>query len=371
MRINEDTHLEATVSTNSLQEYQNNVQYEMAKFRVMFVEREYQHPMLLPLRVSAVRERIDVLDVQCEKDISEGEELIVKLLSMIEELERQNFLESAARSYGAIGHFYWNIGCRGDNGSTEKLKKAKLYTEKTCELFERIGHQGIELITAQNNLAAVEGRLFGMHLPVHGLDYHRAYYNDKISRRGEDEVYAINEGVEFAMRLDEAKHGVESERLLTKLIATSRRAHGPLHNCTQRAESALKRVQERLVYIKSKEGWKEGWYQALRYENDGERCVVQGPLPEDDDGQPKIFHEGETFSVPTKHISPLVGTPVVCHGLRARRTSHLNGKIGDLRSYVYKSQHSKCVVHFEEEGLEPTTINVANTRILFELPNNE
>ena len=54
------------------------------------------------------------------------------------------------------------------------------------------------------------------------------------------------------------------------------------------------------------------------------------------------------------------------HGLRLRSTSHLNGKIGDIRAL--SKDDSICEVHFEEEGLEPTKVKLENVRILFDLP---
>jgi hypothetical protein len=91
---------------------------------------------------------------------------------------------------------------------------------------------------------------------------------------------------------------------------------------------------------------------------------VQGPLPADDES--RNVDEEETLTVASKVIVPLVGTPVICHGLRSRSSSHLNGKIGGLRSY--SEDRNRCFIHFEEEGLEPAEINVGSVRILFELP---
>lgn len=46
--------------------------------------------------------------------------------------------------------------------------------------------------------------------------------------------------------------------------------------------------------------------------------------------------------------------------------SHLNGKIGDIRSWDEASECFK--VHFEDEGLEPCPVKDKFLRILFELP---
>ena len=59
-----------------------------------------------------------------------------------------------------------------------------------------------------------------------------------------------------------------------------------------------------------------------------------------------------------------LGTPVICDGLKA--STHLNGKIGDIRSYDEDIEGFK--IYFEEEGLEPWPLKAKFLRILFELP---
>jgi hypothetical protein len=50
-------------------------------------------------------------------------------------------------------------------------------------------------------------------------------------------------------------------------------------------------------------------FQALRYKNDGEICVVQGPI--------------EKFTIPS------IGFGVICYGLVS--ASYLNGELGEKR----------------------------------------
>ena len=55
---------------------------------------------------------------------------------------------------------------------------------------------------------------------------------------------------------------------------------------------------------------------------------------------------------------------MVCDGMK--KATHLNGKIGDIRSY---DEDNECYkVYFEEEGIEPWPVRVKFLRILFELP---
>lgn len=355
----------------------------MQKYRLSFIESDYQNSrdadersglrkmLALPLTVNAMVGRINVLDVHDEKDRSEGDTLVAKLLPMVEEYTAEFctqapiLLHDVAVAYGSIGNFLFVVGANTD--SRERLEKAKLYAEKTCELFEQMGKE-ISLMSAKRNLAVVEAYLSdsGENVPDHDLDFYRVYYNDKIHKRGEDDALTIKAGVELAEKLHNSHHGIEAERLLTKLVETSSRVHGISHECTQRVVSILTGVQVRGVLIEFKDERKKGWYQALGYEDDGERCIVQGPMSEDSPYGPRNLEEEQKFSVPSKQILAATGTPVICHGLRCRSNSHLNGKIGDV-SY-YDAKHSKCVIDFEEEGLEPALVNVTNFRILFDLP---
>lgn len=361
----------------------------MKKYLLSFVESDYQSPnfrdadersgmrklLALPLTVNAMVGRIDVLDVQNDKDRSEGDKLVAKLLPMVEEFATEfctqipPLLHNVATAYGAIGNFHFLVGSSID--SRERLEKAKFYAEKTCQLFEQMGNENC-LMTAKRNLEIVEAWLSGENVPEHDLDSYWSYYNDRLHRRGEDNVLTIKAGVDLAEKLHHSHHGIVAERLLTKLVETSSRVHGSSHECTQRAVSILTAVQVRGVVInniltKSKDERKKGWYQALGYEDDGERCIVQGPM---NPYGPRNLEEEQKFSVPSKHILAATGTPVICHGLRGRSSSHLNGKIGEVKAYSNKSL-SKCMIHFEAEGLEPAEINAANVRILFDLPTKE
>ncbi len=240
-------------------------------------------------------------------------------------------------------------------------------------MFERMGDE-VYLRTAKRNLALVEAYLSDCgedYAPSLDLDYYRACYNDKIIRRGKEDVRTIKDGVDLAVKLWESNHGIKAERLLTELASISSRVHGSSHECTERAVSALKRVQVRLVTLKFKDGSSDTPMQAVKYyeDDDGEWCILWGPLLEPDDNGNEM-REPVFINVPSECIVAAEGTPVICHGLGCRNNSHLNGKIGDVKYYDQKS-HSKCVIDFEEEGLEPALVNAANVRILFDLPTQE
>ena len=118
---------------------------------------------------------------------------------------------------------------------------------------------------------------------------------------------------------------IEAERLLRKLLDKSRLTHGPDHGSTKKVCEALQSTtMRRQVVVVFPEI--SGLFQALRYANDGEECVVQGPI-----GNPRKIEEEEEYVMDSVDIIPSVGTPVVCHSLQ--KAAHLNGKIGEVRNF--------------------------------------
>ena len=90
---------------------------------------------------------------------------------------------------------------------------------------------------------------------------------------------------------------------------------------------------------------------------------MQGPIAE-----PRCFQDEELYTVCVDDIIIKSGTPVICHGLEGT-LAHLNGKIGDVRSY--EEERDRYEVGFEDKNLQPRLVKQSNIRILFELPNIE
>lgn len=171
----------------------------------------------------------------------------------------------------------------------------------------------------------------------------------------------IQHGLNYALMLCNLKRVIEAERLLNKLAADSRRIHGPEHNCTRLANERLLQRQTRYVYILPDCG-EEQVFQALRYEDEGEMCVVKGPL-----SRPSNEEEERIFHVESNIISPHTGTPVICHGLVS--ASHLNGQLGDVRGGRYNALGMlRLEVHFEKLSLKSALVKPENVRVAFELP---
>jgi len=91
---------------------------------------------------------------------------------------------------------------------------------------------------------------------------------------------------------------------------------------------------------------------------------LQGPIT---DKLSRNVQEERLLTVAVKDIRFFAdGTPVICHGLKDAM-SHLNGKIGDTRSWVEKDNSYE--IQFEDKSLaEPCFVKHENVRILFELP---
>ena len=169
----------------------------------------------------------------------------------------------------------------------------------------------------------------------------------------------LQSGSTYATELFQAHRGIEAERLIVKLAASSHRVHGPGHNCTIRLDEKVKECKSRYVIVMPD----DKPFQALRYENGGEMCVVTGPIkqPRQEEDE-RIFHVANNLVIPLK-------CPVICHGLVSE--SHLNGELGEVRAYHKNRTGFRLEVHFEKTNLKPASVKPENLRISFELPNEE
>jgi tetratricopeptide (TPR) repeat protein len=351
------------VCPNCKQNYQGDVEYAMAKAQVEFIEREYKNDLVLYLD-ALVDTLYSLLDFKDEQNRQDGEEICSKMLSIIEKVDKSPTLQydelthSMAIAHNSMGEF------RSEFGSKENLEKAKKHFERSIDLYEVIGDE-LGMMTMERIISIVEAELRGNREneldTTQEMNYFRKSYDDCIERHGENGISTIHEGIQLARALHEADHTIEAERFLTKLLANSRRVHGIEHNITEKTLAALKEVKMRQVFLTTE----QDFFQALRYENDGRKIVVQGPLPELLDE--RNVDEEKILIVSSKDVTPAEGTPVVCYGLQlCGMMSHLNEKIGDIRAV--DEDNIICKIHFEKEGLKPTEVRLENVRILFDLP---
>jgi hypothetical protein len=335
---------------NCKQQYQNNVIYKLTKAAVDFTEREYKDISCGYLHLHTLSNRLTVID-PIKADKAEGEENCTKILSIIEEMKSNDYLSqnwkeltyiyTEAAAYGAVGSFYM----RAD--TEESLKKAKRYLEKGRDIFREMGDE-MPMLIAEKKIASIESKISGEEkLCVDTLRKIHAYLQRTI---GENDPQTIGAGADVAEALCLSYHSIEAERMLSKLVETSRRVHGMGHEITKRTMAYLQRMKERIVITQDGQP-----FIALRYENNGDVCIVKDPTT-DDENEIKISASG---------MIAYFGTPVSCIDLQEQLT-HLNGKIGDVRKVDLEV--GTCQVHFEEAGLEHAEIKFKNLRIVFALP---
>ena len=248
-------------------------------------------------------------------------------------------------------------------GTKAGARTAVGHFEKIRDNYDEVGDTKCVAL-AESNLIMAKATYEGVSAKGNKekvLENQQKVYNLCVDRLGLEGSIEI--GVNLAVTLKGAYRGIEAERLLTKLVAISKRVHGPDHNTTKRAESELLDCKTRYVGIKY--GDEINVFQALRYEEDGDKCVAQGPIME----PVRDTQAEQMFTVAASDLMFVFGTPVVCHG--SKELSHLNGKIGDLRSWQEET-NGRYMIHFEDEDREPSGGRMAeerNIRILFDLPN--
>lgn len=338
---------------NCKQQYQNDVIYELTKAAVNFTERQYKDVSCGYLHLHTLSNRLTVIDPKTKMaDKAEGEENCTKILSIIEEMKSNHYLSqnwkelsyiyTEAAGYGAVGSFYMRVD------TEESLKKAKQYLEKGRDIFREMGDE-MPMLIAEKKIASIESKISGEEiLCVNTLQKIHVYLKRTI---GETDPQTIGAGADVAEALCLSYHSIEAERMLRKLVETSRRVHGMEHEITKRTMAYLQRMKERIVITHDGQP-----FIALRYEeNDGDSYIVVKDPTIDDEKEMQISASG---------IIAYLGTPVCCKGLQDQ-LKHLNGKIGDVRSVDLEG---KCQVHFEEAGLEHAEIKANNLRIVFDLP---
>ena len=347
---------------NCHQKYQNDLADSLADECLSFAEEKYPDDQEIQLEALNLqmncRMRAGANHLQ-PKQKEEAKEIANKILSTIERMGIENvslpnyILQIEVIACNQLGRIA--LAERTKEGA----KAAMGYFEKMLDICKAIDFAS-GILAAEANLAATKSRLGGEN-KVHEeeqLKYRRAFYDNFVKECGQEAINTIKAGIGLANDLNEASHSIEAERLLTKLSVICKRVHGPHHDVTRRAESGLQRFK--VWYVKTKHLNERKRFQALRYENDGKKCILQGPI-----AQPRNVKEEKSFAVATKNITYCYGTPVVCRGLE-NPFSHLNGKIGDVRSW---DDETDCYeVQFEDKNVEPCSVHHKNIRILFKLP---
>jgi hypothetical protein len=97
-------------------------------------------------------------------------------------------------------------------------------------------------------------------------------YENNLNKNGKDSISTLYSGLGYVRILRREACVIEALRLVTKLADISRRVLGPEYKMTKEADELLSNYEVREVILLPD----VKHFQALRYENDGEICVVQG-----------------------------------------------------------------------------------------------
>lgn len=247
-------------------------------------------------------------------------------------------------------------------GTKNSAQQAVPYLEKAKSLYKLIGARQLfdkiegDITYGKSIYGKVEKRCVQSELKIL-----RDAYDSSIKRKYSD-AHSIHPGIELAGRLSEANHGIEAERLATKVHSTCHRVHGPDHAFTKDAEVCLQSCKTRCISALIQN--KPAVFQALQYTDGGEKCLIQGPRITD----PRNLDNEKKYKMDSSKINLAYGTPVVCFGLKDNK---LNGEIGDLRPPKNISSVG-AELHFEDESLGSVCLSpedmMNNIRILFYLP---
>eukprot|EP00985_Skeletonema_marinoi_P019990 scaffold11655_cov133-Skeletonema_marinoi.AAC.5 len=253
--------------------------------------------------IGALQQRILALDGKKEADRVEGEEICAKMLTLIDNMKKNGDPQldafNLASVYHVIARFNYQLG------TNPCLERAKHYFEKARDIIVTLGDRDIAM-AMEGDIAQVQERLSGNNLPTKKesvLSVQRARYNHMLqATTDQNDVRTMQVGVHLVTVLFEAYHTLEALRLLEKLVGTSRRVHGSDHRVTADTALLLKQYQVRHASIGNGLN-----YQALRYENDGKSCVIQGPVPRNifeprnvDDEKTSLF-QPQTFTSRLDH----------------------------------------------------------------------
>jgi hypothetical protein len=384
---------------NCNQPFQNQVALELSSAFVSFAEEAYGYPgngmcdifkvlkglrskivsLLIVVHSNSPREDKGILKVECEM-------LIKKLLSMVDQTKKDlkmsswlhmpptsfeyQYYKVLCGDFEADGYRYLGVMTSLDQTKASDKRSITYYqkAKAICNLFgiedilgleDRAKLIDIAIATLKDRLAESDG--YGVKVAVNAstlLKGVRYNYENNLKICGSTAEVTLHSGLWYVTKLVQAHRGIEAERLIVKLAAISQRVHGPGHNCTISLDEKVKECKSRYVIVMPD----HEPFQALRYENDGEICVVTGPVkqPTQEEDEGRIFHVASDLIVPN------VGCPVICHGLTS--ASHLNGKLGEGRAFHNDRNGIRLAVHFETKSLKPSLVKPENLRIAFELP---
>jgi hypothetical protein len=380
---------------NCHQQFQNQVALDLSSAFISFAEEAYgfsgngmwdkvkvmsglRHKMKILIQVvcsNFPREDVETLKVEFEM-------LIKKLLSMVDQTKKDlnmsgwlhmpptsleyQYYKLLCGDYEAF--VYTSLGALASFDQTEASYKRSIKNYQKAKAFYNLLGLEDKARSIESSIAMVKDCLArcdgdDVNVAVNAsalLKGVRYNYEFALKTHGLTSEATLESGLWYVTELVQAHSGIEAERLIVKLAATSQRVHGPEHNFSISLDEKVKECKSRYVIVLPD----DKPFQVLQYENDGEICVVTGPIK-----QPRQEDDERIFHVASDLLLPILGCPVICHGLTS--ASHLNGKLGEGRAIHNSRNGIRLAVHFEYKSLKPSLVKPENLQIAFDLPNEE
>jgi len=358
---------------NCEQKYQHDLALDLSNSLVAFVEKMYpvfNTPMAYLAMIAALQTKIEALFMDSFHRIDfrlEGIKTANRSLALIKEMKTNASLVDELGSFEQIivdreGMAYSQLGSFYTLDRTEASKqKAIYYCQMSHDTYKSNGT--LSLQAAKTMETTIKMLKYGRSEEAcvqQGVAPMRELYKKRVRESGMDSTDAIFAATTLARALHLSFHGIEAERLLTKYLPISRRVHGEEHSITKEIEQVLSKGTARLVVLEC-----GGRFQALRYEDGGDKCVLYGPLQECNYIIP--LDGATSYTVDSSSLLIMNATPVVCQGLV--KGAHLNGKLADIRSYDKNKE--RYTIYFEDTKLKPVAVKKENVRIVFDLPDAE
>ncbi|KAL7528114.1 hypothetical protein ACHAWF_002443 [Thalassiosira exigua] len=258
------------------------------------------------------------------------------------------------------GHAYITLGQYYiEENIAEGYQAARTHFEKARDTCENIKHDEIRVHLvdkAKIEIEKLELKFIGGNVtPDEKIRAAKAEYDFWATGAGKEKLGTLQKGAYLVFSLHTGARVIEAQRLSMELLAICKQVHGPFHEITINLTSCLEICKKRFVKIPSMDtGDKVDWYQALRFEEDGEMCVVQGPLA--------TARNMKTHKVGFNEIILTPGTPVSCK----TAANDPDGKVGEVQDW--DGENSVYEVHFEDKELDPCLVKHELLKILFELP---
>ena len=380
--------------------YQHDVAISLSDAFVSYAERTYDHPgnkledkvkVMEALRLQIITIRNDILilpenfthdRVRCAMNIP-----VRKLLGIVDrakvdhnmegwvhmdpstpEFQRYRYISDTFQAFG-----YWCLGQFYALDKTEESRNTEIgFYVQARDIHNSVGSK--EKANSISDLIRLTMAKYEGGNEAESLKSSKKFYHDALRNFGGESESTLSIGISYASHLASANHSIEAERLATKFVDTTHQVYGQEHQLSQTSAQTLRNCKRRFIY-KATPQYSDGnalQYLALRYENDGKVCIISGPITQSRFDEEEItIDEGQTCGIESALVIPAVGCPVICHGLV--NASHLNGKLGDVRSIISSDKGGgidelRLGVYFEDKSLKSAAVKPANLRIAFVLP---